>query len=278
MVAPLIRRSSGHNTNSMVKTMRKTFLCILTLLSCLAAGFGTVVADETQRTVLITGANRGIGYEFVKQYTDRGYRVIATCRNPERADELKAFAADHNNVVIERLDLVDLDGIDVLAEEYSGQPIDVLINNAALMRGPDEGQSFGSMDYEEFDTFFNINVKGPLKVTEAFWPHVKASEEKMVASLTTSQGRQGIPIDGFAYYKSSKAAIDNLYIDIGRRGRKDGIHVVTLIPGRVPTHGESNTKGMTPVEVSIAGMIEVMDNHELKQNGKSFWFNGNESK
>ena len=100
----------------------------------------------------------------------------------------------------------------------------------------------------------------------------------MVASLTTSQGRQGIPIDGFAYYKSSKAAIDNLFIDIGRRGRKDGVHVITLIPGRVPTHGETNTKGMTPVEVSIAGMIEVMGEHELKQNGKSFWFNGNESK
>jgi NAD(P)-dependent dehydrogenase (short-subunit alcohol dehydrogenase family) len=261
-------------TNAMRNIARRFSI----LLALWVVSSGAIAADEAQRTVLVTGANRGIGYEFVKQFSAKGYRVIATCRNPDRAEELKSFADDHDNVVIERLDLVDLKGIDTLAAKYAGQPIDVLINNAALMRGPDEGQTFGSMDYEEFDTFFNINVKGPLKVTEAFWPHVAASEEKMIASLTTSQGRQGIPIDGFAYYKSSKAAIDNLYIDIGRRGRKDGIKVLTLIPGRVPTHGETNTKGMTPVEVSIAGMIEVMDNHELKQNGKSFWFNGNESK
>ena len=257
----------------MKRTISLALVSLIALLSC----FGAIAADEAQRTVLITGSNRGIGFEFVKQYTDRGYRVIATCRNPDEAAELNAFAAEHDNVVIERLDLLDLDGIDALAEQYAGQPVDVLINNGALMRG-DDGQTFGTIDYEAFDTFYNINVKGPLKVTEAFWPHVKASEEKMVASLTTSQGRQGIPIDGFAYYKSSKAAIDNLFIDIGRRGRKDGVHVITLIPGRVPTHGETNTKGMTPVEVSIAGMIEVMGEHQLKQNGKSFWFNGNESK
>jgi NAD(P)-dependent dehydrogenase (short-subunit alcohol dehydrogenase family) len=256
----------------------KRIISLICLLLIPIIGFDAFAANDAERTVLITGSNRGIGYEFVKQYTEKGYRVIATCRNPDGAEELNAFAAEHDNVVIERLDLVDLDGIDALAEKYAGQPIDVLINNAALMRGPDKGQSFGSMNYEEFDTFFNINVKGPLKVTEAFWPHVQASNEKMIASLTTSQGRQGIPIDGFAYYKSSKAAIDNLYLDIGRRGRKDGVHVVTLIPGRVPTHGEKQTRGMTPVDVSIAGMIEVMENHELKQNGKSFWFNGTESK
>lgn len=257
--------------------MTRISALILTLLISVLAGLGAFAEAGGQRTVLITGSNRGIGFEFVKQYTDRGYRVIATCRNPDGAGELKAFAAEHDHVVIERLDLLDLEGIDALAEKYAGQPIDVLINNGALMRG-DEGQAFGTIDYDEFDTFYHINVKGPLKVTESFWPHVKASEEKMVASLTTSQGRQGIPVDGFAYYKSSKAAIDNLFIDIGRRGRKDGVHVITLIPGRVPTHGETNTKGMTPIDVSIAGMIDVMEKHELKQNGKAFWFNGSESK
>ena len=242
------------------------------------AGVDVLAAEGEQRTVMITGANRGIGFEFVKQYAEKGYRVIATCRSPGRADELAALAAGNDDIVVEQLDLIDLDGIDALAKKYSGQPIDVLVNNGALMRGPDKGQSFGSMDYEEFDVFFNTNVKGPLKVTEAFWPNVAASEEKMVAQLTTSQGRQGIPIAGFAYYKSSKAAIDNLYIDIARQGRKEGIHVVTLIPGRVATHGEKPNKSMTPIETSIAGMIGVMESHELKQNGKSFWWNGSESK
>jgi len=258
--------------------MNRIAFLVVTLLATLVVSFSAIAADEAQRTVLITGANRGIGFEFVKQYSDKGYKVIATSRNPANADELNAFAAKNSNVVVERLDLVDLPGIDALAEEYAGQPIDVLINNAALMRGPDEAQSFGTMDYEEFDTFFNTNVKGPLKVSEAFWPHVMASEEKLVASLTTSQGRQGIPVPGFAYYKSSKAAIDNLYLDIGRQGKRDGVRVVTLIPGRVATHGEEQSKGMVPIEKSISGMIEVMDNHTLKQNGKSYWYNGSESK
>jgi len=258
--------------------MNRIVFLIVTVLATLVVSLSAIAADEARRTVLITGANRGIGFEFVKQYTDKGYKVIATSRNPASADDLNAFAAENGNVVIERLDLVDLPGIDALAEKYAGQPIDVLINNAALMRGPDEGQSFGTMDYEEFDTFFNTNVKGPLKVSEAFWPHVMASEEKLVASLTTSQGRQGIPVPGFAYYKSSKAAIDNLYLDIGRQGKRDGVRVVTLIPGRVATHGEEQSKGMVPIEKSISGMIEVMGDHTLKQNGKSYWYNGSESK
>jgi len=261
-----------------IETMKKITALILAFLTFFSGSSGVFAADNAQPTVLITGANRGIGFEFVRQYADKGYRVIATCRNPDGAEALQAFAAENNNTVIEKLDLLDLAGIDALAEKYAGQPVDILVNNAALMRGPDKEQTLGTLDYQEFDTFYNINVKGPLKVTEAFWPHVKSSNEKMIVSLTTSQGRQGIPIDGFAYYKSSKAAIDNLYIDIGRKGRKENIRVVTLIPGRVPTHGETNTKGMTPVDVSVAGMIEVIDNHALKQNGKSFWFNGNESK
>ncbi len=248
------------------------------LLFTLIVSDAVPAADQAQPTVLITGANRGIGYEFVKQYADKDYRVIATCRNPAGADELNAFAKENDNVIVERLDLVDLPGIDALADKYAGQPIDVLINNGALMRGPDKGQSFGSIDYEEFDKFYHTNVKGPLKVTEAFWPHVKAGDEKIVAQLTTSQGRGGISILGFAYYKSSKAAIDNLYLDVGRQGTVDGIKVVTLIPGRVATQGQKHTEQMVPIDKSISGMIEVMENHTLRQNGKSFWFNGNESK
>ncbi|MFQ5635246.1 MAG: SDR family NAD(P)-dependent oxidoreductase [Gammaproteobacteria bacterium] len=257
--------------------MARLFYSILILSVSLMATFGATAAADEQHTVLITGANRGLGFEFVRQFSARGYRVIATARKPERADELNAFAAAHEAVSVEKLDLIDHGGIDDLAAKYSGQPIDVLINNAALMRGPDAGQSFGTIDYQAFDLFFDTNVKGPLKVAEAFWPNVVASEQGIVVSLTTSQGRQGIPVPGFAFYKSSKAAIDNLHRDIGRRGRRDGVRVLTLIPGRVATHGEQQTRGMVPIEKSISGMIEVMENATLKQNGKSFWYNGAES-
>ncbi len=254
-------------------------LTVLTLLlfSVLLIQQPVTAAGQDQRTVLITGANRGIGYEFVKQYASKGYRVIATCRNPSGADELNAFADEQGSIIVERLDLVDREGIDALADKYSGQAIDVLISNAALMRGLDKGQAFGSIDYDMFDTFFEINVKGPLKVVEAFWPHVVAGEEKIVASLTTSQGWQGIPIPGFIFYKSSKAAVDNVFMDIGRKGKRDGVRVVTLIPGRVATHGEKQTKGMVPIDKSGSGMIGVIETATIKQNGRSYWYNGSES-
>ncbi|MDJ0926078.1 MAG: SDR family NAD(P)-dependent oxidoreductase [Gammaproteobacteria bacterium] len=229
-------------------------------------------ASAAQQTVLITGANRGIGYEFVQQYADKGYRVIATCRNPDKAEELNAFAAEHDNVVVEYLDLQDLDGIDKLAAKYDGQPVDILINNGALMRGG-KGQAFGTIDYDAFDTFFHINVRGPLKVTESFWPHLQASDDGAVATLTTSQGRAGIPAPGFAYYKSSKAAIDNLQLDIGRKGKKDGVRVMILMPGRVATHGEKPNDFFTPIDQSVTGMISVIDNHSIDQNGDTFSWN-----
>jgi len=247
------------------------------LFISLLIGTGVAYPQSDQQTVLITGANRGIGFEFVKQYSVKRLRVIATCRNPDQADALNAFADAQDNVIVERLDLVDLEGIDALAEKYAGQPIDVLVNNAALMRGPDKGQTFGTMDYEWFDEWFRTNTRGPLKVTEAFWPHVQASDNGLVASLTTGQGQRGIPILGFAYYKSSKAAVDNLFLDVARKGKKDGVRVITISPGRVPTHGGQMQKGMVEIEDSIAGMIEVFDAFTIERNGRSYRHDGSET-
>ena len=113
-------------------------------------------------------------------------------------------------------------------------------------------------------------MRGPLKVTEAFWPHLKASGNGTAATLTTSQGKQGIPVPGFSYYKASKAAIDNFQLDVGRQGRRDGVKVMVLMPGRVATHGETPTKMFTPIEESVAGMINVIDTASIRQNGRTW--------
>jgi NADPH:quinone reductase-like Zn-dependent oxidoreductase len=146
-------RSLVHRT---ARPLRHAVLALLALLVAAGAtaaepGDAGAAAAGGQGTVLITGANRGIGFEFVRQYAAKGYRVIATCRNPDDADALQDLARDNENIVVERLDLMDLDGIDALALRYQDQPVDVLINNAALMRGPDPEQTFGSFDYAEFD-------------------------------------------------------------------------------------------------------------------------------
>jgi NAD(P)-dependent dehydrogenase (short-subunit alcohol dehydrogenase family) len=226
-------------------------------------------------TVLITGANRGIGFEFVRQYAELGWQVIATCRNPDSAEELTAFASSHNNVIIERLDLLDHEAIDALAAKYSEQSIDVLLNNAGLMRGPDRGQMVGTIDYEEFDRFYRINAMGPLKVSEAFYPNVKRSEMKTIAALTTGTGKRGIPVPGFSLYKTSKAALDAIQKEIALRWKRQGVKVVTLLPGRVLTHGEpAGTQGSVPIEQSISGMITVLDNFNIDQTGKIVQWDG----
>lgn len=245
-------------------------------LAAPAAGTSGAPAADAPHTVLITGANRGIGLEFVRQYAALGWNVIATTRNPEGATELNAFAAAHDNVTVERLDVLDHAGIDALAARYAGQPVDVLVNNAGLMRGPDRGQTVGSIDYEEFDLFYRINAMGPLKVSEAFHPHVAASRLKVMAALTTGQGQRGIPAPGFTLYKTSKAAMDALQREMALRWRRDGIKVVTLLPGRVLTHGEPAAPGQraVPIADSIGGMIQVIATLTPEQSGQTINWDG----
>lgn len=229
-----------------------------------------------QRTVLITGANRGIGLEFARQYAERGWLVIATTREPAAAQELNELAKRYPNIAVEKLDVADHPGIDALAARYAGQPIDVLINNAGLMQGPDKGQMVGSIDYAEFERFYRINAMGPLKVSEAFYPNVKASELKVMSALTTGRGKQGIPVPGFTLYKTSKAAMDALQHEIAIRWKNQGIKVVTLMPGRVLTHGERATPGQSTVSVqdSVAGMIRILDNLTPEQSDQTINWDG----
>ena len=256
--------------------LTKQILVLGMLVFASTAPTNILLAEEPS-TVLITGSNRGIGFEFVKQYTDKGWNVIATSRSPEDDEALNAWAASHDNVTIETLDLLDHEGIDALAEKYKDQPIDVLLNNAGLMRGPDKSQYVSSIDYEEFIQFYRINAMGPLKVSEAFAPHVKASEGKTMAALTTGKGKRGIPVPGFTLYKTSKAALDSLQIEMALRWKGDGIKVVTLLPGRVLTHGEGGdpeAQGAIPIEQSIGGMITILDALTMEQSGHTINWDG----
>ena len=118
-------------------------------------------AADGMSTVLITGASRGIGLEFAKRYAERGWRVIATCRNPDSAAALKELAGKSPHVVLERLDVVDHPGVDAVAARYDGQPIDVLLNNAGI-GGGGENQVFGKLKYDVYPEVMKVNAEGPM--------------------------------------------------------------------------------------------------------------------
>jgi NAD(P)-dependent dehydrogenase (short-subunit alcohol dehydrogenase family) len=249
------------------------------LFLALVLSVQAVWADEFRAdapTVLITGSNRGIGLEFVRQYAEGGWNVIATCRSPQKAEELNSLAAANSQIAVEKLDLLDHAGIDALAARYQDQSIDILVNNAGLMRGPDLGQMIGSIDYDEFDRFYRINAAGPVKVAEAFQKNIKMGDKKIMAALTTGKGQRGIPVPGFSLYKTSKAALDALQQEIAIRWKRQGIKAITLLPGRVLTHGEEDGAGTdaVAVEVSVAGMIAVLENSTMEQSGHTLQWDG----
>ncbi|NND36533.1 MAG: SDR family NAD(P)-dependent oxidoreductase, partial [Gammaproteobacteria bacterium] len=144
-------------------------------------------------TTLITGANRGLGLDFARQYAEDGWRVIACCRTPADAAELQDLAKQYDGVTIEKLDVCDRGAVDALARECAGQPIDVLLNNAGII-GPIpiaehvERQQFGTMDYEVWRDVVETNTFAPLKMAEAFVEHVAASEQKKIVNISSTVG------------------------------------------------------------------------------------------
>lgn len=251
--------------------MRLTLLLLSTLL--------TLSAAATAKTVLITGGNRGIGLEFVRHYADAGYTVIATARNPATADDLNAMAAGNARIMVEELDVNDFGEIDALAAKYEGTAIDVLVNNAGITGRPDR-QRFGTIDYSTFEAVMNTNVRGPLKITEAFVAHVAASDDKKVAVVTSSEGSIGsVRSNRQPFYRASKAAVNMAMRNIAFSLKDQGITVVLVNPGPVDTDMMAAARGRMPLrttELAVDEMTAVIDGATLENTAAFYHFDGTE--
>ncbi len=229
-------------------------------------------------TVLITGSNRGIGFGLVRQYAFKGWTVIATARHPETADDLKAFAAEHPNVRIERLDVTDLASIEAVAEKYRGTPIDVLINNAGIL-GSIQDQTLGSFDYDTLEQVLDVNTIGPLRVASAFLDHVAASEQKKIMTVTSGLGSMALAqhFGGYYYYRISKAGVNMAMRVLRADVRDQGIVVGLVSPGIVDTdlnrESGNSRKGITPDE-SARGLVEVIDAMTIESSNAMINYDG----
>lgn len=229
-------------------------------------------------TVLITGANRGLGLEFAVQYAEAGWDLIACCRDRGTADDLRNLAKAHEGrVKVERLDVLDHTTIEAVAAAYREQPIDVLINNAGEM-GPkreDIGrQSFGSMEYDIWDRILRTNVFGPMKVSEEFVENVAVSELKKIINISSTVGSNAESRDKPVFcYGPSKAALTKVSTLMAEVLRPRGISVLALCPGHVKTQlGGLDAKIEIPD--SISGMREVIAGLSLETSGSYLRYTG----
>jgi NAD(P)-dependent dehydrogenase (short-subunit alcohol dehydrogenase family) len=244
---------------------------LLVFCAALVATFGTVHAA----TVLITGADRGLGLEFPRQYAARGDTVIATCRHPEDAAELQALAAAKKTIIVERLDVTDEAGVRSLAVKYHGKPIDVLINNAGIL-GDRDGQMLGTFSRKAFHDVMDVNAFGPMLVSEAFRDNIVAGKEKKIVAVTS--GRLGsisstvdLPRRPY-YYRMSKAAMNMGLQTLGADLKTQGVAVAVVSPGVADTAMHDlfradygiNNPAITPAQ-SVTGMIAVIDKLDQTQ-------------
>lgn len=236
--------------------------------------------------VLITGANRGIGLEFVKQYAERGYSIIATARKPQKAEKLIALQEKYNKdgqrILIEKLDVTDLAAVDSLAEKYKDQPIDILINNAGITGKPNETQIFGEIDYSVFDKVMQVNVMAPLKMTEAFISNIEASKEKKIITVSSSMGSIKQTFGSGYFYRASKSAANmvmySLAKDFTLKFKKRGIIIGLVNPGPTDTDMMADLKArgakLRSTEIAVTDMIRNIDGLTIKTSGSFYQYDG----
>jgi len=234
-------------------------------------------------TVLITGAGRGLGLEFVRQYAADGWNVIAGARDPAHSAELEALTkAAAGRLRAFALDVGDPGSIEALAERLAGTPIDVLVNNAGTMGAQSfagqgmQAQRFGQLDYEDWVNTFRVNTQAPLKMAECFVDHVAASAQKKIVTLSSVIASIGSNTLGGLYaYRSTKAAVNaivrSMSLDLARRG----IIAVPLHPGWVATEMGGPNAPLRP-QHSVAGMRQVIANLTKEKSGRFWQYDGKE--
>ena len=229
------------------------------------------VSREKMATYLVTGANRGIGYEYCKQLQERGDEVIATCRSSSA--ELDALGAKKGVRVIAGVDIADSEAIASLLSSLDEQPIDTLINNAGIYRQ----SNLGDLNVEGIIEQFETNAVAPLVFTKALLPNLRlARQGAKVAIMTSRMGSIDDNTSGGSYgYRMSKVAVSMAGKSLSHDLASDNIAVAILHPGLVST-GMTNftSSGISPAE-SVAGLLKIIDALSMENTG-SFWHSNGE--
>ena len=234
-------------------------------------------------TLLLTGANRGIGLELMKQFTPLGWTIHATCRDPSTATELRQIAdGAGGRVTIHKLEATDHGQIEALGKTLSGAPIDILFNNAGVMEAKQRpyadmagSQTIDTLDWDDWMGVMRINVMAPARMSEVFADHVARSERKVIAFVSSIMGSITSTTGTWIHYRSSKTAVNMMMRSMAADLRDRGITTVAIHPGWVRTSMGGPTAAVAP-EDSAAGICKVITGVTPAHNGHFLTFDGKE--
>ncbi len=226
----------------------------------------------TNPTILITGANRGIGLELTRQFAEDGWQVLACCRNPADAGQLQALGEQNPAIELHALDVTNYQQMAALADQMGHRPIDILLSNAGIYGS--KGTGFGEVDAQEWRQVLEVNTIAPFMLVQTFVEQVAASQQKLVAVISSKVGSIADNSSGGSYiYRSSKTAVNqvvkSLSIDLADRD----ISVISLHPGWVKTD-MGGPNGEISTDESVAGLKSILQSAGPAQSGQFIEFNG----
>ena len=221
-------------------------------------------------TVLITGANRGLGLEFVRQYSQLGWSVLACCRNLSNSNELEILQKKFSSIEIFQLDVGNLNEIKDLSNTLKDRTIDILLNNAGIYRSG----ALGSIDTEEWIESFKINTIAPYVVIKSFLNNVMRSNQKKIVSITSKMGSIDDNTSGGSYiYRTSKTALNSMMRSMTHDLENTGISTLILHPGWVKTDMGGSNAWINSTE-SVTGMIQQIEKLSQKNSGEYVDYSG----
>ncbi len=226
------------------------------------------------QSILVTGSNRGLGLEWVRQYADLGWRVFATCRFPEQADALQQHAEHYSNLTVHRLDVTNATHVQQLSTEIGPHPLDILVNNAGVYFERWGKDTLGGIDYTAWLETYQVNVLGAMRLTEALRNSLVRGDKRLVVMTTSHMGSIADIAGPNDYaYRSSKAALNAVVKGLSYELAPLGIGILLVHPGWVRTR-MGGTTGRFTVNESVNNMRKLVDNFNIRNSGHFYRYDG----
>ena len=222
--------------------------------------------------ILITGANRGLGLEFVERYLESGDDVMASYRNEDSSFDLIKMSNERSNLKLLQLDVSSNKSLNSFAENLGDSPIDIFINNAGVY-GP-RNSSFGNVDEENWIPAIKINAIAPILLTQLIIKNIRSGADKKLIFVTSKMGSIDDNKGGGAYvYRSSKTALNAVVKSLSVDLENEGIVVALIHPGWVKTD-MGGPNALIDKDTSVRGMTEVISNLDISSTGNFYNYDG----